>query len=59
MPRGTDLSPQPILLGLLMTQPRHGYELYQAFSQELGRVWQIGLSQVYDWSRPSWSPSPF
>ena len=30
-----------------MAQPRHGYELYQEFERELGRVWQIGLSQLY------------
>jgi DNA-binding PadR family transcriptional regulator len=30
-----------------MSQPRHGYELYQEFSRDLGRVWQIGLSQLY------------
>jgi PadR family transcriptional regulator, regulatory protein AphA len=41
------LSPQPILLGLLMSEPRHGYELYQDLSQQLGRVWQVGLSQLY------------
>jgi PadR family transcriptional regulator, regulatory protein AphA len=47
MPRDLDISPQPILLGLLMPRPQHGYELYQEFSRELGRVWQIGLSQLY------------
>jgi PadR family transcriptional regulator AphA len=47
MPRDTDLSPQPALLGLLMSRPQHGYELYQEFSRELGRVWQIGMSQLY------------
>lgn len=40
-------SPQPVLLGLLMSEPRHGYELYQELSEELGRVWQVGLSQAY------------
>jgi PadR family transcriptional regulator AphA len=47
MPRDFDISPQPVLLGLLMSRPPHGYELYQEFSRELGRVWQIGLSQLY------------
>jgi PadR family transcriptional regulator AphA len=46
MPRTTDASPQPALLGLLMSNPKHGYELHQEFSRELGRVWQIGLSQL-------------
>jgi PadR family transcriptional regulator, regulatory protein AphA len=30
-----------------MAEPRHGYELYQDLSQQLGRVWQVGLSQLY------------
>jgi len=30
-----------------MLGPKHGYELHQEFSQELGGVWQIGLSQLY------------
>jgi len=30
-----------------MSQPRHGYELYQELSRELGWVWRIGLSQLY------------
>lgn len=47
MPRDRDVSPQPALLGLLMCQPKHGYELYQEFGRELGRVWQIGQSQLY------------
>ncbi len=47
MPREEASSPQPVILGLLMTQPGHGYELYQEFSRELGRVWRVGLSQLY------------
>jgi hypothetical protein len=47
MSRSGDLSPQPALLGLLMSHPKHGYELYQEFSRELGSVWQIGQSQLY------------
>jgi DNA-binding PadR family transcriptional regulator len=30
-----------------MSEPRHGYELYQQFSQELGRIWELGLSKLY------------
>lgn len=41
------LSPQPVLLGFLMSAPRHGYELYQEFTRELGRVWDLGLSNLY------------
>jgi PadR family transcriptional regulator AphA len=47
MPHETEPSPQPALLGFLMGEPMHGYELHQQFSQGLGRVWQIGLSQMY------------
>ena len=47
MPREGGVSPQPVLLGLLMAEPRHGYELYQQFSQDLGRVWELGLSKLY------------
>jgi len=47
MRHATDLSPQPVVLGLLMSQPRHGYELYQKYRRDLARVWHIGLSQLY------------
>ncbi len=47
MPREDNPSPQPLLLGLLMDRPRHGYELYRHFESDLGGVWQIGLSQLY------------
>jgi len=47
MAREETISPQPVLLGLLMGRPRHGYELYQEFQVELGRVWQVGMSQLY------------
>jgi PadR family transcriptional regulator AphA len=47
MSREGSVSPQPVLLGFLMCQPRHGYELYQEFSRELARVWEIGQSQLY------------
>jgi DNA-binding PadR family transcriptional regulator len=30
-----------------MSEPRHGYELYQQFSRDLGRVWELGLSKLY------------
>lgn len=47
MPRDADLPSNLVLLGLLMARPQHGYELYQEFNRELGRVWRIGLSQLY------------
>lgn len=47
MPRQAGVSPQPALLGLLYSEPKHGYELFQEFSRELGRVWRVGQSQLY------------
>ncbi|MBN1137278.1 MAG: PadR family transcriptional regulator [Anaerolineae bacterium] len=47
MSRDDAALPQPVLLGFLMPGPRHGYELYREFSRDLGRVWRIGLSQLY------------
>lgn len=37
------------LLGLLLDQPHHGYDLYQRFIDPagLGQVWHLGMSQVY------------
>jgi DNA-binding PadR family transcriptional regulator len=47
MSRDEKPSPQPALLGFLMLEPRHAYELHQEFSRELGRVWRVGRSQLY------------
>ncbi len=46
-PRGERACTHAVLLGLLMSGPRHGYELYQQIEQDLGAVWRIGLSQLY------------
>ena len=35
------------LLGFLMQNPTHGYALYQRAEAELGRVWYMGMSNVY------------
>jgi DNA-binding PadR family transcriptional regulator len=32
---------------MLMDEPRHGYDLFQEFTKELGGVWRIGQSQMY------------
>jgi DNA-binding PadR family transcriptional regulator len=37
----------PVLLGSLLSGPRHGYELYRELQRDLAGVWQIGLSQLY------------
>lgn len=47
-PYASALSPEYALLGLLTQQPAHGYELYQRLVSELGHVWHISLSQVYN-----------
>jgi DNA-binding PadR family transcriptional regulator len=50
-PRSNDpatLSPEYALLGLLARQPAHGYELHQRLSTDLGQVWRLSLSQVYN-----------
>jgi len=42
------LSPEYVLLGLLTQRPAHGYDLHERIRQELGQIWQIGLSQTYN-----------
>ena len=36
-----------LILGILMKQGRHGYELHNILSSGLGRAWYAGISQVY------------
>ncbi len=42
-------TPDETLLGLLMAQPKHGYQLLETFqdSSTLGRVWKLSTSQLY------------
>jgi PadR family transcriptional regulator, regulatory protein AphA len=42
------LSPEYALLGFLAQKAAHGYELHQRLSNELGQVWHVSLSQVYN-----------
>lgn len=42
------LSPEYPLLGLLVREPAHGYQLYQSLQKELGHIWHISLSQTYN-----------
>ncbi len=35
------------LLGFLMEGPMHGYELHRRAAEELGRIWRMGISNVY------------
>lgn len=43
-----NLSPEYPILGLLAQQPAHGYELHQRLESELGQIWRVSLSQVYN-----------
>jgi PadR family transcriptional regulator AphA len=36
-----------VILGILMKQGRHGYEIHHLLSSGLGRAWYAGMSQVY------------
>jgi PadR family transcriptional regulator AphA len=44
-----ELAPEWALLGLLTQKPMHGYELHRYFTDPsaLGKVWYLGLSQMY------------
>ena len=35
------------LLGFLMQGPLHGYDLHRRAEDELGRIWHMGISNVY------------
>jgi DNA-binding PadR family transcriptional regulator len=45
--RASELSPEPILLGLLEAHPAHGYELHLRLTRDLGGLWHLSQSQVY------------
>lgn len=35
------------LLGFLMKGPMHGYDLHRRAKDELGRIWRMGISNIY------------
>ena len=41
------VSPENALLGILMTGPKHGYELHGYMSARMNEFWQLSMSQVY------------
>ena len=43
----TEHPQQYVILGILMKQERHGYEIHHLLSSRLGRAWYAGISQVY------------
>lgn len=45
--RSGNISPEFALLGFLIAGPRHGYDLHQRFTTELGHVWHLSQSQAY------------
>lgn len=42
------LSPEYALLGFLAQKPAHGYDLHLRLIAELGQVWHVSQSQVYN-----------
>ena len=42
-----NLSPEFALLGFLIAEPSHGYDLHQRMTVELGHVWHMSQSQAY------------
>lgn len=36
-----------LVLGLLMTQPKHGYQLYQDYEHSFLPIWKVGRSKFY------------
>ena len=43
----SNISPEFALLGFLIAEPGHGYDLHQQFQAELGDVWHLSQSQAY------------
>ena len=43
----SNISPEFALLGFLLAEPCHGYDLHQKFQSELGNVWRLSQSQAY------------
>ena len=41
------VSPENALLGILMTGPKHGYELQGYMSARMNEFWQLSMSQIY------------
>ena len=47
-PRTGARSPEYALLGFLYDQPGYGYEIHRKLSSELGQIWHISQSQIYN-----------
>jgi len=47
MGRRKRLPLEQVLLGFLMQEPMHGYDLHQQIEADLDEIWYIGISNVY------------
>lgn len=47
MSRRRKLPLEQALLGFLVQEPLHGYDLHRRVKTELGQIWYIGISNVY------------
>lgn len=47
-PPASTISPEYLLLGFLNQAPTHGYDLHERIHRELGQIWHISLSQIYN-----------
>jgi len=43
----SNISPEFAILGFLIAEPSHGYDLHQKFLAKLGHVWRLSQSQAY------------
>lgn len=46
--QASSVSPEYVILGFLSQQPAHGYDLHERIAQQLGMIWTISLSQIYN-----------
>ena len=44
----SNLSPEYLILGYMANQPTHGYEIYQLVKMDLGQIWHLSMSQIYN-----------
>lgn len=47
MSRRQRLPMEQVLLGFLMAEPMHGYDLHRRVEEELRQIWYMGISNVY------------
>ncbi len=47
-PSASAISPEYLLMGFINQAPTHGYDLHERIHRELGQIWHISLSQIYN-----------